>query len=27
MAASRWGGGREESRGLGGLLGGFVSGD
>lgn len=27
MAASRWGGGREESRGLGGILGGFVSGD
>ena len=27
MAASRWGGGREESRGLGGLLGGFISGD
>lgn len=27
IAASRWGGGREESRGLGGLLGGFISGD
>lgn len=27
MAASRFGGGREESRGLGGLLGGFISGD
>jgi len=27
MAASRWGGGREESKGLGGMLGGFISGD
>jgi uncharacterized protein (TIGR00266 family) len=27
VAASRYGGGREESRGLGGLLGGFISGD
>lgn len=27
VAAARWGGGREESSGLGGLLGGFISGD